>query len=228
MFIDKLTKRQEKINSCLGVSLNPVLEEMPFSFKDIVDTPIYAKFYLWMEWLVNQVAPYTSLFYVNTNYWTRFFSGDIALYELIKYIQYTYKDIPILSSAEKVDAMPFDVWSQDINEMAIAKEGIGLVVPAFVNSSRWIWEKNWRSIVNQCLHQAKIIPTRNIGVSMEPNDHLIECSIIVKNQLWMLVPDDTCKSMKKVYNGPGSAVVLNSSLQREENPGLIAQELSKI
>ena len=103
-FREALRLRQEKIKSCLCVGLDPLPEKLPNIFERSEDAENLAQNITdWMIEIVKATAKYTSMFKFQRAHWEAFLWGEVAMRQIIDYIQENYPDIPVFLDCKRGD-----------------------------------------------------------------------------------------------------------------------------
>jgi orotidine-5'-phosphate decarboxylase len=103
-FRQKMQLRQESINSLVCVGLDPLPEKLPRCLR--------RKFFLsrnwkaiaqWMIDIVDETAPYASMYKPQKAHYEAFKNGDKALRAIVAYIHEFYPDIPVFLDCKRGD-----------------------------------------------------------------------------------------------------------------------------
>ena len=103
-FREALKKRQEKINSCLCVGIDPLIEKMPDIFpRDVDDKTLANNIIKWMNDIVDSTAEHTTMYKVQRAYFEAFRFGEEAMREIINYIHINHPEIPVFVDCKRGD-----------------------------------------------------------------------------------------------------------------------------
>lgn len=142
-FRQMLAERQKKLGSVLCTGLDPLMEKLPERFK--TSKRVATNVANWMIWVVDQTAPYTSMYKPQRAHWESIRGGEHALRKVVKHIHKNYPDIPVFLDCkrgdidrtqkqyrdahfgiDKVDGMNFSPYmGKDTMEALVNKEHMG-------------------------------------------------------------------------------------------------------
>lgn len=101
-FREMLSRRQVQVNSLVCVGLDPLLEKMPERFKKLGKSTS-DHLYEWMRWVIDETAPYASMYKPQRGHWEAIPEGVPTLRRLVQYIQVAYPEIPIFLDCKRGD-----------------------------------------------------------------------------------------------------------------------------
>lgn len=99
-FREMLAERQEKLGSFLCVGLDPLEEKMPSRF---LNNPRSIQIAEWMKWVVDETAPFTSMYKPQRAHWESIPNGEAQLRMVIEHIKTRYPDIPVFLDCKRGD-----------------------------------------------------------------------------------------------------------------------------
>ncbi len=100
-FRQKLSQRQQKVNSLVCVGLDPLLEKLPSSIVGFEHD--WEKVAHWMCRIVDETAPFASLFKPQRAHYEAISDGEKALRKIVQHIHKQHEDIPVFLDCKRGD-----------------------------------------------------------------------------------------------------------------------------
>lgn len=100
-FRQKLTDRQQKVNSLVCVGLDPLLEKLPPSIVGFEHD--WEKVAHWMCRIVDETAPSASMFKPQRAHYEAIPNGEKALRKIVRHIHHEHEDIPVFLDCKRGD-----------------------------------------------------------------------------------------------------------------------------
>lgn len=100
-FREKLAERQESVDSLLCVGLDPLPEKLPECIIGFEHE--WQKIAHWMCRIVDETAPYVSMFKPQRAHYEAIDGGELALRKLVRYIHSEHPNIPVFLDCKRGD-----------------------------------------------------------------------------------------------------------------------------